>query len=92
MINSDKVCSVSVTYLELMGQGRTLISRAAVQRENLQYPVRRNKWAETDNCSGNSCNLGNGQFGPDNGIAPVAPPNDNHHCLSKYELYGNMST
>ena len=81
MINSDKVCSVTVTYLQIGGMGRTLISRGTANRENLSYPVRRNKWGETEHCTGNSCNLGNGQFGPDNGIAPVAPPNENHHCL-----------
>lgn len=84
MINSDQVCSVSVTFLELMGRAGTQIVREAISRENLQYPVRRNKWAETVHCDGNSCNLGNGQFGPDNGIAPIAPPNDNHHCLSMW--------
>ena len=84
MINSDKVCSVTVTYLQMGGMGRTLISRGTANRENLLYPVRRNKWGETEHCTGNSCNLGNGQFGPDNGIAPVAPPNENHHCLCEF--------
>ena len=87
MINSDQVCSVTVTYLELMGQIRTLVSRGVSPRQNLEYPVRRNKWVETDHCTGNSCNLGNGQFGPDHGIAPIAPPNENHHCLSKFNVY-----
>ena len=84
MINSDKVCSVTVTNLQFGGMGRTQISRGTADRENLSYPVRRNKWGETEHCTGNSCNLGNGQFGPDNGIAPVAPPNENHHCLCKF--------
>ena len=84
MINSDKVCSITVTYLENAGGIGTLISRDVKPRENLAYPVRRNKWAETVHCAGNSCNLGNGRFGPDNGIAPIAPPNENHHCLCKF--------
>ena len=81
MINSDRVCSIVVTYLELNGGSRTRIERSVEPRENLAYPVQRNKWGETVDCTGNSCNVGNGQFGPDNGIVPVAPPNDNHHCL-----------